>query len=201
MSEHTVALVRPRRSLITTAIVSLLLAMIPSFGVLYAVGASNGTWVGILVAHCVVIAICGGILIRQLTVHTRVTATHIQGNGIFTPMVVVPLADVHQALIVKTFTGDSPDTVEQLLLRDESGHRLYRMRGNYYEPGILQEVAAALPIETCVVDEAMPVKRFFSEYPGAEYWFENKPALRIIWIPVGILLALAVAALIAGLSS
>lgn len=200
-AERTVVLARPRTGLLLTAMWSLVLAMIPTFGVLYIVGAGNGAWTWVLAAQAVIVGACAALAIRQLTVHTRVTETEIMGRGIFSPFIRVRLDAIATAVIVKTYTGDNPETVEQLLLRDADGTRLYRMRGNFYEPGALHRVAEALPVTASIVAEPMPISQFFVDYPTSEYWFENKPALRFIWIPVGLLLVLIAAALAVGITS
>ena len=65
--------VRPRRSLVTTAFVSIVLAMIPVFGVLYWFAIQHGSWGLVFVVHLAVTILCLGTLGRQLTVFTAVT--------------------------------------------------------------------------------------------------------------------------------
>ncbi|MFC5502907.1 hypothetical protein ACFPJ4_11705 [Lysinimonas soli] len=184
-----VVLVRPRRSLMVTAFVSIVLAMLPVFGVLYWFGVQHDTWFAVFVVHLALSIACLATLARQLTVYSAVTATELIGRGIFSPMLRVPLESIATVTIVPTYVGQSPDAVPQLLVRDREGHRLFRMRGTFWHPGDLTAIANALPVRATVVTEPLSIREFFRSYPGSAYWFENRP---IMWVAV-----LAAAALLA----
>ncbi len=66
--------------------------------------------------------------------HCEVTDTELRGNGIFSPMVHVPLDRIRSVLLVPTYVGQAPEAVTQLLVRDARGRRLFRMRGNFWHP-------------------------------------------------------------------
>src|ERR1700754_842556 len=63
----------PRRSLMRTAFISIVLAMIPVFGVLYWFAVQHGSWQLVFVVHLAVSAAAIALLLRQLTVYTAVT--------------------------------------------------------------------------------------------------------------------------------
>ena len=176
--EGTRVLVRPRSSLLGTAMVSVLLAMVPVFGVLYWFSFAHGTWQAVGAVNLVLLLIGVSLVLRQLSVRTEVTETELRGNGIFTPMVHVPLDRIHSVLLIPTYIGQAPEPVTQLLVQDSQGRRLYRMRGNFWHSRDLRAVADALPARTTVVDDPISIGEFFGHYPGSAYWFENKPWLR-----------------------
>jgi hypothetical protein len=186
--------VRPRRSLMTTAFVSIVLAMIPVFGVLYWFAVQHGSWGLVFVVHLAITIACLAILARQLTVFTAVTETELVGRGIFSPILRVPLSAISRVIIVPTYIGQSPDAVLQLLVQDASGARLFRMRGTYWNPEDLRAVANALPSTPKVVQEPIGIREFYRTYPGSAYWFQNKPALWIILFALAVLLIVAIAA-------
>lgn len=186
MPESVRLLVRPKRDLLVTAMLSVLLAMIPLFAVLYWFAVDHGAVMTVLAGHVLVIVAATALLVRQLTVFTVVTDTEIRGRGIFSPMVRVPLARIASVHLVPTFVGHDPETVLQLLVRDVEGRRLYRMRGNFWPPGDLERVAAELPVAAQVGTEPMTLREFFAAYPGSAYWFENRP-----WLIAGLLVAVA----------
>jgi hypothetical protein len=190
----TTVLVRPRRSLMTTAFVSIVLAMIPVFGVLYWFAIQHGSWWLVFVVHLAITIACLAVLARQLTVFAAVTDSELIGRGIFSPMVRVPLGAIADAVIVPTYIGQSPDAVPQLLVRDASGSRLYRMRGTFWHPEDLNAVADALPVTPTRVQEAIGIREFYRTYPGSAYWFQNRPALWGVVFVLAALLAGAVAA-------
>ena len=189
-----VVLVRPRRSLMVTAFVSIVLAMIPVFGVLYWFGVQHGTWYTVFIVHLALSIACLATLARQLTVYSAVTDTELIGRGIFSPMLRVPLDSIATVTIVPTYIGQSPDAVAQLLVRDHAGHRLFRMRGTFWHPGDLTAIANALPVRATVVTEPLGIREFFRTYPGSAYWFENRPVMWIVLLAAAALLALATTA-------
>jgi len=186
--------VRPRRSLVTTAFVSIVLAMIPVFGVLYWFAIQHGSWGIVFVVHLAVAIACLATLWRQLTVFTAVTDTDLLGRGIFSPVVRVPLSSISRVDVVPTYVGQSPDPVLQLLVRDAAGDRLFRMRGNFWTPEDLRAVADALPVKPTYVQEPMSIAEFYRAYPGSAYWFQNKPALWVVVFVLAVLLAVGIAA-------
>jgi hypothetical protein len=191
--EGTRVLVKPRRSLLTTALLSATLAFIPVFGVLYWFAIDHDSWPAIVIANVAVVLIGLALAARQLTVHAEVTETELRGNGIFTPLVRVPLDRIRSVLLVPTYVGQAPEAVTQLLVRDARGRRLFRMRGTFWHPDDLRAIADALPVRAVVIEEPMPVSDFFRQYPDSAYWFEDKPGLKIALLGGLIAGALAIA--------
>jgi hypothetical protein len=194
VTEQTLVTVRPRRSLITTGVVSVALAMIPLFGVLYWFSIEHDSWPVVFVVHLIVTTLFVLAALRQLTVFSAVTETELIGRGIFSPMVRVPLSKIAAVHLIETYVGQAPESVTQLLVTDEEGKRLFRMRGNYYGEGDLKSIAAALPVPAQTTAEPIGITEFFRAYPGSAYWFEHRPILRIVVFTVSLALALAIAA-------
>jgi hypothetical protein len=186
--------VRPRRSLVTTAFVSTVLMMIPVFGVLYWFAIQHGSWGLVFAVHLAITIVCLATLWRQLTVFTAVTETELVGRGIFSPIVRIPLGEISSVVVVPTYLGQSLDPVLQLLVRDASGARLFRMRGNFWTPEDLTAVANALPVTPVFVAEPTSIREFYRTYPGSAYWFQNKPGLWVVLLLPAVALILAVAA-------
>ncbi|MDP9028081.1 MAG: hypothetical protein M3N46_11140 [Actinomycetota bacterium] len=192
----TSVLVRPRRSLVSTAFLSIVLGMLPVFGVLYWFAVQRGSWQLVLVVHLAIIVVSVAVMMRQLTVFSAVSSTELLGRGIFSPLERVPLERIASVTLVPTYVGQAPEPIQQLLVRDAAGHRLFRMRGNFWHPGDLASVAAALPVTTTVVKEPISVREFFRLYPGSAYWFENKPAVRVGVVALAVLVVLAITVLL-----
>jgi hypothetical protein len=194
VTEQTLVAVRPRRSLIRTGFISIVLAMIPLFGVLYWFSIEHDSWLVVFVVHLIVTTLAVLALVRQLTVYSAVTETELIGRGIFSPMIRVPLDKIAAVYLVETYVGQAPESVTQLLVTDEEGNRLFRMRGNFYQDGDLKAIAAALPVPAQTTPEPIGITEFFRTYPGSAYWFEHRPVLRIVVFTVSLALALAIAA-------
>jgi hypothetical protein len=191
--EGTRVLVKPRRSLLTTALLSAALAFIPVFGVLYWFALAHDSWQAVAIVNVIVVLIGLALVARQLTVNAEVTATELRGNGIFTLMVHVPLERISSVLLVPTYVGQAPEAVTQLLVRDVRGRRLFRMRGNFWHAQDLRAIADSLPVRLVVIDEPIALSEFFRQYPDSAYWFEDKPGLKVFLIGSLIAGALAIA--------
>ena len=194
MSDTTVVTVRPRRSLLRTGFISIVLAMVPVFGVLYWFSIEHGSWLVVFVVHVIVSLAALAVMVRQTMVHSAVTETELIGNGIFSPMVRVPLDAIAKVDLIETYVGQAPESVTQLLVRDADGNRLFRMRGGFYPPGALQQIAAALPVKAETTSEPIGLTEFFRTYPGSAYWFEHRPVLRVVVFGLALAIAVALAA-------
>lgn len=186
--------VRPRTGLIWTAVLTLLLVTSPLYGVLYWFAIPRDQVLPTLSGHVVVVLVGIAIGMRQLAVFAEVGGGQLQGNGIFSPLVRVELSRIASVDLVATYVGLRPEPVQQLLVRDAAGRRLFRMRGNFWPAGVLARLAAALPVPATVTAEPIDVKDFFRRYPGSAYWFENRPAVTAIGVVVGLVAVAAVAA-------
>ncbi|GHF14337.1 hypothetical protein [Pseudolysinimonas yzui] len=190
MTDAEIVRIVPRRSLMVSALISILVVLIPVSAVLYwfAIPRGQAAWVGLMQAIVVVAALA--LLWRQLTVDTVVADGELRGRGIFSPMVRVPLERIATVDIVPVYVGQSPETVPQLLVRDAEGQRLYRLRGTFWHEADLMRVAEALPVPVRIAPEPMSFPEFFAAYPGSAYWFENRP-----WLMAGLLAACIAAAI------
>jgi hypothetical protein len=180
----------------TQSAFAIALSMIPIFGVLYWFGAQHDTWQIVLAVHLVILVGCALVLWRQSRVFSAVTETHVSGRGIFSPMVNVPLEQIASVTIVPIYVGQAPEPTEQLLIRDAAGHRLFRMRANYWNPGDLNAVASALPVKPTVVTDAISSKEFFHQYTGSAYWFENRPIIAVLVVAGFALIAITITVLV-----
>ncbi len=197
--QRTTLRVRPKGSLVTTGVASVALAAIPASAAITAIAREEGNWpLALAMAGAVLV---GGlaVLLRQLSVYSEVTPSTLRGRGIFSPMIEVPLGEIHQVLLVQTTSRHALDTATQLLVRGSDGRRLFRMRGNFYAPGTLDLVAGVLPVEAERIDDPIALSRFFANYPGSAYWFENRPALRVAAVVSGCVIAVIAAATVMSL--
>lgn len=167
----------PRRSLVVTAVISIIVVLAPVSVVLYWFAIPRGQAAWVAVAQAAVIAVSLILLARQLSIDAVVADGELRGRGIFSPMVRVPLERIATVDLVPVYAGQSPETVPQLLVRDADGRRLFRLRGEFWHAGDLERIASALPVPLRRAPDALPLAEFFEAYPGSAYWFENRPAL------------------------
>ncbi len=192
--EHGIRLrVRPKTSLLSNAFASIILGTTPVFAVAYWFASSRGGLDIALLAHAIVLTVGLLLLWRQLSVFCAVTDDELIGNGIFSPLVRVKLADIRRVQLVPTYVGASPEPIMQLLATGDDGRRVFRMRGNFWRDDDLRALAAALPVPLEEVHDAMSARDFFRAHPGAAYWFEHRRPVQVAVVAVALLLALAAA--------
>jgi hypothetical protein len=184
-SDTPLVRVRPRRSVLVMAVVSLCAALVPVTAMLALLASASGNWLTASIVEVVIVAICVVLGARQIGLYTQVTTTVLEGNGWMTPTVRVPLDRIAEVHVVDTYAGQSSETITQLLVLDAEGRRLFRLRGNFWNVGALDEVAAALPVAAQYGEEPVSLRSFFTEFPSSEYWFENKTWLKVGAIVLG----------------
>ena len=193
MTDDSIVRIAPRRSLLVSALVSILLVLLPVSAVLYWFAIPRGQGVWVAVAQAIVVVASFALMFRQLTVDTVVADGELRGRGIFSPMERVPLSKIAQVDLIPVYVGQSPETVRQLLVRDADGTRLFRLRGTFWHAGDLDKIANALPVPTRVAPEPMSHAEFFAAYPGSAYWFENRPWLVAGMIAIGVAACIGIA--------
>ena len=191
--------VRPKHSLLSNALASIVLGTTPIFVVAYWFASSRGGVELVAITHAAVLVIGLLLLWRQLRVHCAVTDDELVGNGIFTPLVRVRLDRIRRVMLVPTYLGAAPDPVLQLLVIGDDGRGLFRMRGNFWHAADVRALAGALPVPVEELTDPITTREFFTSYPGAAYWFEHRRPLQVAVVTVGLLLALAAAVWIMGL--
>lgn len=185
--------IRPKYSLLSNAFAAIVLGTAPILGVSYWFAAARGGIELVVIATAMVLI--GGLLLlwRQLSVYCAITDTELIGNGIFSRLVRVKLADIREVQLVPTYLGAAPEPALQLLVTGDGDRRLFRMRGNFWHAKELRAFAGALPVPVETVTEPMALQDFFRAYPGSAFWFENRRPLQVAILAVGMLIALAAA--------
>lgn len=166
-------IVRPRRSLLSTAVWTSLVLTTPPFAVLYWYTAPSGGWRILLAAHILIVVLCLLTLLRQTKVFVALTADRLVGNGIFSRVVSVPISEVRRVALVPVYGRDSSDTTIQFVAMDARAHCVFRMRGLYWHREDLDRVAAALKVPVVTDVDPLTGSEFFGAYPNSRYWFES----------------------------
>ncbi|WP_213816873.1 hypothetical protein [Glaciihabitans sp. dw_435] len=187
-------MIHPKNSLLRTAIAIFFLTTLPVFAVLYWYTAPLGIWGWLLGFHLLLAVLCVLVSLRQTRVFSGVRDGALSGNGIFSPTVTVPLADVRRVVLVSTYHSYPSETSRQLVVMGKNGRALFRMRGQFWHTTDFDRFAHELGVEVVEESTIMHDVEFFRDYPGSAYWFDNRPGLRIMVVIVVVAIALAAAA-------
>jgi hypothetical protein len=176
--------IRPRRAVLTSGLIVTLVVPLPILGTLIGLGISNGSWPAAAVGEvlCLLVALVGWLLFRCTWV--EVSATHVSKRSFFGKTTHAPLSAAHSVVLAFTYSGSSNEALPQLLIRDASGRRILRLRGQFWSEESMHELASAVGIPFVLAPEPITSAQFFDLYPGVAYWFENRPTLAIVGIVV-----------------
>ncbi|MDQ4137864.1 MAG: hypothetical protein M3116_03325 [Actinomycetota bacterium] len=179
-------LMRPRRSLLRTAWIAGLVGSVPVFAVLYWQAIQTGGSI-MIVVHTHLAVLIAALLTywRQKSVFTGITQGALVGNGIFSPVVRVPLDEIQRVEFVQVETRDPEEPSLQFLALDVDGRTRFRMRAHYWHLDDLRALADRLG-SAGERRDPMTAEEFFEAYPGSAYWFEKYPALRLSLAAVGV---------------
>jgi hypothetical protein len=183
-SDYTV-LVRPKPEMTRIAVVTFFITSIPVFAVLYWYTARLGIWPQILVLHVVIAIACLLTGLRQRRVFSAVSATNLEGNGIFSKMTSVPLQDIVRTVLVPVFRSHPNEASTQLVVLGYDDRCLFRMRGQFWHDVDVATLIEGIGRPTSTEREPLSESEFFETYPGSAYWFERRPILRTL-IVIGI---------------
>lgn len=187
---------RPRRSLLRSGILALIIVPIPIVATLVMLGLPSGSWRISVIAEvmALVLFLVGFFLFRAT--YVVIAPTHFTERGFFGRPVITPISEVRSMVIAHTFSSSSSETLPQLIVRNERGERILRMRGIFWSEESMREAAAA--IGTPLEEPADPIspKQFFEQYAGSAYWFENR---RGLGITIVVLIGLTCVGIVLGL--
>ncbi|MES2094614.1 MAG: hypothetical protein V4531_12490 [Actinomycetota bacterium] len=178
---------RPRRSLLGSGILGLILVPLPIVVTILALGSPDGSWRFALIfgAIAVILFIIGLYLFQ--TTYILITARQVTEREFFGAPVSTPLSAVHSAVLAHTFRTSSSDTLPQLIVRNDRGERLLRMRGIFWTEESMRAAAAAIGVPLEEPAEALTARQFLEVYSGSAYWFENRRGVVALVVAVGIL--------------
>ncbi|NEM92150.1 hypothetical protein [Galbitalea soli] len=165
--------VRPKRSLLTTAVVTYVAITVPVFAVAYWYTAAVGGWEWILVLHILLALACLATLLRQTRVFAAVSGELVSGNGIFSRTQSVPRSAIARVVLARVYARDSSERTIQLVALDAGGRCLFRLRGQYWAREDLDTFAGAIGCQVVHAGAPLSQGEFFTTYPGSRYWFER----------------------------
>lgn len=165
---------RPRRSLLWSGILVLVIVPLPIVATVLTLGSSSGSWRISVITECVVLVLfLIGFFLLQNT-YVMISATHLTERGFFARAITTPISEVQSMVIAHTFRTSSSETLPQLIVRNGRGERILRMRGVFWTEESMRTVATAIgaPLEEPM--KPLTSHQFFKQYPGTAYWFEDR---------------------------
>ena len=168
---------RPRRSLLWSGILVLVIVPLPIVATVLTLGLSSGSWRISVITECVALVLFFiGFFLLQST-YVMISASHLTERGFFARTITTPISEVQSMVIVHTFRTASNETIPQLIVRNGRGVRILRMRGVFWTEQSMREAAAAIGTPLDEPMEPLTSHQFFEQYSGTAYWFEDRRGL------------------------
>ncbi len=180
----------PRRSLMLSGILVLVVVPLPLFAALLILRAHSLLWLAIVAeVICLAITVVGYLLFRAT--YVLVTDTHLVERGLFHAPVTTDLSHVHSVVLTQIYSTSSSETLPQLIVRDEGGKRILRMRGFCWTEETMRRAAKAIGRPLDEPSEPLTPQQFLARFTGSAYWWESRR-------PLAVALIVAIGALGAG---
>ena len=175
---------RPRRGLLWSGVLVLIIVPLPVVATLITLGMPNGSWPIALIGGVISIVVFFAGLYLFRTTEIVISSTQITERGFFSRTVSTPTSAVSSVVLAHTFSITSGETLPQLIVRNDRNDRILRMRGAFWSEQTMREAVAAIgsPLEEPV--DAVTSRQFFEQYSGSAYWFENRPGLAVAVVAV-----------------
>ena len=175
---------RPRRGLLWSGVLVLIIVPLPIVATLATLGTPKGFWPIALIDGAITIVVFFTGLYLFLTTEIVISSTQITERGFFSRSVSTPISAVNSVVLAHTFRTSSSETLPQLIVRNDHDDRILRMRGIFWTEQSMRAAAAAIgsPLEEPA--DAVTSRQFFEQYSGSAYWFENRRGLGVALVAV-----------------
>jgi hypothetical protein len=158
--------------------------MVPVFVVLYFVAVPQGLGMAVVwgqVVAAVLILLATAAFFRAAI---WVSPDRVVERGYFGGMKRMSRADIGSIMIVETYDENSAETQPQLFIRDRTGKREIRMRGQFWSRENMNLVMSTLDVPVEQIDDSA-TSELREEFPTLLYWFERRP-----WIAAAVFAAI-----------
>ncbi|WIB76466.1 hypothetical protein DEJ28_12440 [Curtobacterium sp. MCPF17_002] len=184
--------VRPRRSLVRSTILSVVFSAVPLAVALVWVALPLRLWTFVATVVIVVAVLVGIVFVRLGTAFIGIDPAGITVRGVVTPQRRVARDRVHSVVLATTYGTAVERTTRELVAVDATGRPLFRLRADVWGDEGIDRVVEAVGAR--VSDDARPVpaREFARRWPASRAWYEQRAA----YVVVGALAVVAVAGLL-----
>lgn len=165
---------RPRRSLLSSAGIPLVMLGLPLIAVGVFVADPGGAVSTAITLSLVFITILAIGLLQFRLAQASVSVYGIVERGWFGRVTTVPARDIAAVVRVRVYRTNSIESTPQLFVVNSAGERLMRMRGRFWETRTMDRVASTLGVSETVRDEPVTIAEIAESDPGLVSWHERR---------------------------
>lgn len=173
-------LLRPRRSLVRSTVLSVVCSAVPLAVALVWVSLPVRWWT--LVASLVVLlaVLVGVLFVRLGQAFLGIDADSVVLNAVLSPSRRIPRDRVHRIVVAPTYGATSDRATRELLAFDADGGHLFRMRGDVWGEAALDRVVETLDVPAEHERRAVHVREFSRRWPASRSWYERRTGVLVV---------------------
>jgi hypothetical protein len=167
---------RPRRSLVRSTVLSIAFSAVPLAVALVWVSLPLQLWpfvAGVVIALAVLVAV---VFVRLGTAFIGIDQQGVSIRGVITRSRTVARERVH-SLVLATIHGGAVDrTSRELVALDPAGGHLFRMRSDVWSDAGIDRVVDVLGVQVTEDPHPVSARAFARRYPSSRAWYEQRGA-------------------------
>ena len=184
--------VRPRRSLVRSTLLSVVFSAVPLAVALVWVSVPLRLWT-LLASIVVVLAVVIGIVFVRLgTAYVGVDALGVTLRGVLAPNRRVTRDRIAKLVLATTYCSAVDRSSRELVALDERGRHAFRMRADVWGDAGLDQVVEALGVQVSEDPRPVSARAFAKQHPTSRSWYEQRGT----YLVVGIVAAVALTVLV-----
>jgi hypothetical protein len=183
---------RPRRSLVRSTILSVVFSAVPLAVALVWVSLPLRLWTFVATVVIALAVVVGIAFVRLGTAFIGIDRAAVTVRGVLTPHRRVARDRVHNLVLATTYGSAVERTTRELVAFDAAGSHLFRLRADTWGDSGIERVVDALGVQVTDETRPMSLREFVRRYPASRSWYEQRGS----YVVVGILAVLGVAGLL-----
>lgn len=183
---------RPRRSLVRSTILSVVFSAVPLAVALVWVSLPLRLWAFVATVVIALAVVVGIVFVRLGTAFIGIDPVAITVRGVVTPNRRVAREQVHSLVLATTHGSAVERTSRELVAFDAEGAHLFRLRADVWGDAAVDRVVDALGVQVTDETRPMTLREFVRRYPASRAWYEQRGA----YVVVGVVAVVAVAGLL-----
>lgn len=184
---------RPRRSLVRSTILSVVFSAVPLAVALVWVSLPLQLWPVIAGVVILLAVVVGAVFVRLATAFVGVDSDGVTLRGVLTANRRVARERVHGLVRATTYGSAVERTNRELVAVDADGSPLFRLRSDTWGDGGIDRIVDALGVRVRDEPRPVPSREFARRWPASRAWYEHRAAT----VVVGALAVVVVAGLLA----
>lgn len=165
---------RPRRSLMRSTILSVVFSAVPIAVALVWVSLPLRFWTIVASVVLALAVLVGIVFIRLGTAFVGLDPVAITVRGVLTPNRRVDRDRVHSLVLATTYATAVERTTRELIALDDAGVHLFRLRADTWGDSGLDRVVDALGVQVRDETRPMSLRAFVRRYPASRSWYEQR---------------------------